>query len=93
MISVEVFAASWLSALLLAAGALYWLLSEIRKVRTELREEMRNFRMEMREEMQNFRMEMREEFRLETQRIMEAIYYHRHDDEGAPVFYPPSPAD
>ena len=78
MITVEVFAGAGFSLLVLGAGAFYWLLSEMRMLRKELREEIRA---------------EGQERRADTQRILEALYFHRHDPSGAAVFYPPTPAN
>ena len=84
MVTVEVFVGAWFSLLLLAAGAFYWLMSEIRATRRENREDNRTTREEIRRESQ--------ERRADTQRLLEAIYFHRHDPDGAAIFYPPTQA-
>ena len=81
MVTYEVFIGALFSLLVVSAGGFYWLLSEIRNLRKENREDSRALREEM-----------RNEIRTSTQRILEALYFHRHDDEGAAVFYPPTPA-
>lgn len=45
----------------------------------------------LRQEMRGMRDELRQEIRESTQRMLEALYFHRHDAEGAAVFYPPTP--
>ena len=82
MITAEIFLGALLSLLVIGAGAFYWILSEIRNLRKELLEEIRT---EIRGEGQ--------ERRADTQRILEAIYFHRHDPDGVAVFYPPTSAD
>ena len=86
MVTVEVFVGAWFSLLLLGAGAFYWLMSEIRATRRENREDNRVTREELRQEIRG---EVQER-RTDTQRILEAIYFHRHDADGAAVFYPPT---
>lgn len=76
MVTYEVFIGALFSTLLVGAGAFYWLISEIRGLRQEMR---------------GTRDELRQEIRESTQRMLEALYFHRHDAEGAAVFYPPTP--
>ena len=76
MVTYEVFIGALFSLLLVGAGAFYWLMSEIRALRQEMR---------------GMRDELRQEIRESTQRMLEALYFHRHDTEGAAVFYPPTP--
>ena len=92
MVTYEVFIGALFSLLVVGAGGFYWLMSEIRNLRREMRDEIRALRQEHREDNQALREELRHEIRESTQRIMEALYFHRHDDEGAAVFYPPTPA-
>ena len=69
-----------------------------RVLREEMQEENRVLREEMRAEMRELRQELLEAIRAEsearrtdTQRILEAIYLHRHDpNTGEAVFYPPT---
>jgi hypothetical protein len=82
MATVEVFVGAWFSLLLLGAGAFYWVMSEFRALRAENRATREELRQEIRGEAQ--------ERRADTQRILEAIYFHRHDADGAAVFYPPT---
>ena len=96
MVTYEIFIGALFSMLLVGAGAFYWLMSEMRGLRQEMREhrgelwaEIRAVRQENREDNQA----IREEIRASTQRILEAVYFHRHDDEGAAVFYPPTSPD
>ena len=77
MVTYEVFVGGFFSLLVLGAGAFYWLMSEIRSLRRENREDSRALREEL-----------RTEIRENSQRILEALYFHRHDSEGAAVFYP-----
>ena len=81
MVTYEIFVGALFSLLLVGAGAFYWLMSEIRGLRREGREDNRVLREEL-----------RSEIRESTQRILEALYFHRHDSEGTAVFYPPTPA-
>ena len=74
--------------LVVGAGAFYWLMSEIRG----FRQEMRAVQRENREDIIALMEELREEIRATTQRILDALYFHRHDADGAAVFYPPTPA-
>ena len=78
--------------------------SEINDARAEARENNARLRQEMREDNARLRQEMREdnarlreelltEIREGNQRILEALYYHRHDPDGAAAFYPPQAAD
>ena len=76
MVTYEVFIGALFSLLLVGAGAFCWLMSEIRGLRQEMR---------------NMRDELRQEIRDNTQRMLEALYFNRHDSEGAAVFYPPTP--
>ena len=58
-----------------------------RVLREEFKEEIRALREEFREDNRALREEMRDN----TQRILEAIYFHRHDpNTGEAVFYPPT---
>ena len=77
--------------LLLGAGAFYWVMSEIRTLRRDMNQAMQQLREEMRENNRVLREELRREIRENTQRILEELYFHRHDAEGAAVFYPPTP--
>ena len=88
MATVEVFVGAWFSFLLLGVGAFYWLMSEFRATRRENRDDNRTTREELREEIRR----EAQERRADTQRILKAIYFHRHDAEGAAIFYPPTQA-
>ena len=95
MVTVEVFVGAWLSLILLGAGAFYWVMSEFRALRTETRATREELRQEIRATREELHQEIREESqerRSDTQRILEAIYFHRHDAEGAAIFYPPTQA-
>ena len=87
MVTYEAFIGALGTFLILGAGAFYWVMSEIRSIRRE----MQAIRQEHKEDNQTLRQELREEIRVSTQRILEALYFHRHDAEGAAVFYPPTP--
>ena len=71
---------------------------EMRALREEFREDNRALREEFKGEIRTLREEfrednraLREEMRDNTQRILEAIYFHRHDpNAGEAVFYPPT---
>ena len=67
-------------------------LRENERTREENREENRRTREELREEIRRTREELREEIRANTQRILETLYFHRHDpDTGEVIFYPSAP--
>ena len=57
-------------------------------IRDVNREENQRTRQELREEIQR----SRDEAKADNQRILEALYFHRHDADGAAVFYPPASA-
>ena len=76
MVTYEVFVGGFFSLLVLGAGVFYWLMTEIRGLRQEMR---------------GMRDKLRQEIRESTQRMLEALYFHPHDAEGAAVFYPPTP--
>ena len=99
MVTYEVFIGALLSLLVVGTGAFYWLMSEIRNLRQDMRQEMQAIRQEnradnqaLREEMRADNQALREEMRANTQRILEALYFHRHDPDGTAVFYPPTSA-
>ena len=88
------FTAAGVTLLGLAFGAFLWLLalirSENRELRAELQRENRELRAEMRGEMRDMKAELLEEIREGNQRILDALYNHRHDPvSGTAVFYPP----
>lgn len=99
MVTYEVFFGALSSFLVVGVGAFLWILSEFRatrqemqKLRQENREENQRTREENREENRRTREELREEIRANTQRILEALYFHRHDtNTGEAIFYPPTP--
>ncbi len=74
--------------------------AELEKVRDENRTELQKARDENRAELQKVRDDnkeehriTREEIRAESRRILEALYFHRHDpNTNEAVFYPPTPA-
>jgi hypothetical protein len=84
----ELLVGAFFSLLILGSGAFYWLMTEFRASRREGREDNRATRDELRQEIRN----ESQERRADTQRILEALYFHRHDSDGAAVFYPPTPA-
>ncbi len=88
MVTMEIFVAAFSSLAVIVAGAFFWIMSEIRALRRETREDNRAMREEFREDNRA----MREEFRAQSQRILEALYFHRHDSDGTAAFYPPTPA-
>ena len=120
MVTIEVFVTAFSSLAVIIAGAFFWVMTDIRSLRREMREEFRADRQERREEREADRQErradketdrqerrednraLREELlaairaesetrRADTQRILEAIYFHRHDpNTGEAVFYPPT---
>ena len=59
-------------------------------MRREFREENQRTREENREENRRTREELREEIRTNTQRILEALYFHRHDPDGTVALRPPT---
>ena len=88
MLTIEVFLAT-MSALMVAATAVFlWILSEFRAMRKDIQ----GVREDNREDNHRTREELREEIRANTQRTMEALYFHRHDPDGTAAFYPPAPA-
>ncbi len=95
MVTMEVFVTAFSSLAALLAVAFFWILSEFRAHRREMqairdvnREENQRTRQELREEIQR----SRDEAKADNQRILEALYFHRHDPDGAAVFYPPASA-
>ena len=88
MVNYEIFFGALSSFLVVGIGAFLWILSEFRAMRREFREENQRTRQENREDNQV----TREEVRVQSQRILEALYFHRHDADGTAVFYPPTPA-
>ena len=74
--------------------------TESQKIREENKAESQKIREENKAELQKIREEnkeenriTREEIRTESRRILEAIYFHRHDpNTGEAVFYPPAPS-
>ena len=88
MVTYEIFFGALFSFLVVGIGAFLWILSEFRAMRREFREENQRTR----EELRLTREELREEIRINSQRILEALYFHRHDSDGAAIFYPPTPA-
>ena len=65
-------------------------LEDNRTLRGELREDNRTLREELREENRALREELRQEMRDNTQRILEAVIFHRHDPDGTVVLRPPT---
>ena len=130
MITIEVFVTAFSSLAVIVAGAFFWIMTDIRSLRKEMREEFRAERQERREERESDKLERREEResdklerreeresdklerrednralreelltairtesearRADTQRILEAIYFHRHDPDGTVVLRPPA---
>ncbi len=152
MITIEVFVAAFSSLAVIVAGAFFWIMTDIRSLRKEMREEFRAERQERREERESDKLERREEResdklerreeresdklerreeresdklerreeresdklerrednralreelltairtesearRADTQRILEAIYFHRHDPDGTVALRPPA---
>ena len=95
MVTLEVFVTAFSSLAALLVAAFFWILSEFRAHRREMqsirdvnREENQRTRQELREEIQR----SRDEAKADNQRILEALYFHRHDPDGAAVFYPPASA-
>ena len=108
MVTIEVFVTAFSSLAVLVAGAFFWVMTDIRSLRKEMREEFRADRQERREDRDADRQERREDNRTlreellaaiqtesearraDTQRILEAIYYHRHDPDGTVALRPPT---
>ena len=68
--------------------------SEINEARAEARQDNERFCREMRDDNARLREELLTEIREGNQRILEALYYHRHDAAtGAATFHPPQAAD
>ena len=89
MLTIEVFLATMSTATVAATAMFLWILSEFRAIRHENRTESQKIREENKEENKI----TREEIRTESRRILEAIYFHRHDpNTGEAVFYPPAPS-
>ena len=89
MLTIEVFLATMSTATVAATAMFLWILSEFRAIRNENRTESQKVREENKEENRI----TREEIRTESRRILEAIYFHRHDpNTGEAVFYPPAPS-
>ena len=130
--TIEVFVTAFSSLAVLVSGAFFWVMTDIRSLRKEIREEFRAERQERRAEREADRQERRAEReadrqerraereadkqehrteretdrqevlsairaesearRADTQRILEALYFHRHDpNTGDAIFYPPAP--
>ena len=66
----------------------------MREDNARLREEMREENARLREDNARLRQELVAEIREGNQRILDALYNHRHDPAtGAVVIYPPQAAD
>ncbi len=97
VVTYEVFAGVLSSFLVVVAGAFFWLMSELRAMRRENREVNETTRRESREDNRALREELlaairteSEARRADTQRILEAIYFHRHDPDGTVALRPPT---
>ena len=97
MVNVEVFVAAFSALAVIFAGAFYWILSEFRTVKQDIQtvrnqnlEDNGKLRDEFREENRALRDELRQEIRDNTQRILDAIYFHRHDPDGTVALRPPT---
>ncbi len=86
MVNVEVFVAAFSALAVIFAGAFYWILSEFRTVKQDI-QAVRNQSLE---ENRALRDELRQEIRDNTQRILDAIYFHRHDPDGTVALRPPT---
>ena len=82
-------------------GDLQSLRKEMREDNQALREEMRENNRALREEMRENNRALREDLlaairaesearQADTKRILDAIYYHRHDPDGTVALYPPT---
>ncbi len=88
MLTIEVFLATMSSLVVVATAAFLWILSEFRAMRRDNRTELQKVRDENKEENKI----TREEIRAESRRILEALYFHRHDpNTNEAIFYPPTP--
>ena len=92
---MEVFVTAFSSLAVIVTGAFFWVMTDIRALRKEMREEFRADRQERREDNRALREELLAAIRSEsearredTQRILEAIYSHRHDPDGRVVLRP-----
>ena len=97
MVNVEVFVAAFSALAVIFAGAFYWILSEFRTVKQDIQtvrnqnlEDNGKLRDEFREENRALRDELRQEIRDNTQRILDAIYFHRHEPDGTVALRPPT---
>ena len=63
---------------------------ENRALREEFKEENRALREEFKEENRVLREELRQEIRDNAQRILDAIFFHRHDPDGTVALRPPN---
>lgn len=105
MVTMEVFVTAFSSLAVLVAGAFFWVMTDIRSLRKDdirvLREEMRADNRALREEMRADNRALREDLlaairaesearRADTQRILDAIYFHRHDPDGTVMLRPPT---
>ena len=97
MVTMEVFVTAFSSLAVLMAGAFFWVMTDIRSLRKEMREEFRAERQERREDNRALREELlaairteSEARRADTQRILEAIFFHRHDPDGTVALRPPT---
>ena len=100
MLTIEVFLATMSTIVVAATAVLLWILTEFRAIRKEIKEGFESERQQRQTEREIDRRERqaereadRQERRADTQRILEALYFHRHDpNTGEAAFYPPTPA-
>ena len=94
MVTMEVFVAAFSSLAVIVAGAFFWVMTDIRTLRKDdirgLREEMRTDNRTLREDLLAAIRTESEARRADTQRILDAIYHHRHDPDGSVALRSPT---
>ena len=95
MVTIEVFVTAFSSLAVIVAGAFFWIMTDIRSLRKDNREDNRVLREEMRADNRTLRKDLLAEIRTEsearrvdTQRILDAIFHHRHDPDGTVALRP-----
>ena len=97
MVTIEVFVTAFSSLAVIVAGAFFWIMTDIRSLRKDNKEDNRVLREEMRADNRTLREDLlaairaeSEARRADTQRILESIYFHRHDPDGTVALRPPT---
>ena len=97
MVTLEVFVTAFSSLAVLVASAFFWVMTDIRSLRKDNKEDDRALREEMRSDNRTLRDDLlaaiqaeSEARRADTQRILDAIYFHRHDPDGTVALRPPT---